>query len=439
MSKRWWLLGSGLLILIGLLVACSATYNSSSDGLLLVTSQGSGLIETFSFNLSSGGSSAIANTPIDTSSEVCVLNGIPSSVVLDPAGKYAYTLLTQVQSICPGSATGILASQVSGGGNITTVGNIVTLNPLPGNVPVVPNAMTMDSTGKFLFVADLATSTSSGAISVLAIGSGGSLTEVPGSPFVPGNTGIVLMGIPNIVAVAASPTVFPATGINGVQYSVCSVGQNPPTSEFLYAVDAENYLVWGFQVNLSTGVLTAPSPATQTLYAPTDPVPMGVAVDPCDRFVYVSDNLTAKVSAYAICDSTPTSPSQQCMSQPPGTLIPVPGSPFPLSGAANGPGPIIVDPYGNNVYVVGLLSNTVSPLKISPVNGSLSALNPPIVATGAQPKAITIRGDDSWMFVSNFSGLPPSVSQYSIAPATGNLTTVSPIYTDNYPWGVAVK
>ena len=35
---------------MGLLVACGSNYNPSSDGLVLVGSQGSALIETFSFN-----------------------------------------------------------------------------------------------------------------------------------------------------------------------------------------------------------------------------------------------------------------------------------------------------------------------------------------------------------------------------------------------------
>ena len=39
--------------------------------------------------------------------------------------------------------------------------------------------------------------------------------------------------------------------------------------------------------------------------------------------------------------------------RPDGTLVQVSGSPFSLSGSANGPGPLLVDPYGNNVYVLG--------------------------------------------------------------------------------------
>jgi len=120
-----------------------------------------------------------------------------------------------------------------------------------------------------------------------------------------------------------------------------------------------------------------------------------------------------------------------------GSLVEIPGSPLALSGSANGPGPLVVDPYGNNVYVVDTLSNTVSGFKISPVSGSLSALSPATVATGTQPSSMAIRGDDNWLFVTNYGSA--TVSQYSITPATGALSVLPPIGTDNYPWGVAVK
>jgi len=98
---------------------------------------------------------------------------------------------------------------------------------------------------------------------------------------------------------------------------------------------------------------------------------------------------------------------------------------------------LVVDPYGNNVYVVGTLSNTVSGFRISPVGGNLVATSPATFATGTQPTSIAIRGDDNWMFVTNYGAA--TVSQYSITPSSGVLTVESPIATDNLPWGVAVK
>jgi 6-phosphogluconolactonase len=192
-------------------------------------------------------------------------------------------------------------------------------------------------------------------------------------------------------------------------------------------------VVLQFSVDTSTGALGNPLGESQVNSVPTDQVPLGVAVDPCNRFVYVSDSLTNKVSAYTICSMViiGTCPVAD------GSLLPITGSPFALSGSANGPGPLVVDPFGNNVYVIGTLSNTLSAFKISPISGALTALTVPTVATGLRPISIAIRGDDNWMFVTNFNSA--TVSQYSITPATGALTAEAPIGTDNQPWGVAVK
>ena len=453
MSKRLaWLLGVVVLVSIGLLVACGSNYNSSSDGLVLVGSQGSGLIETFSFNLGSGSVSAISNPPADTSSQTCVLGGVPSSLVVDPKGTYAYAIINAnpaCNTTTPPftSTNGILAFKVNSGGTTTVVGNPVSFNGesvlIQGTTsttgaPVVPGTMVMDPAGKFLFVADRATTDSTGlfvpgAVSVFAIGSGGSATEVAGSPFfttIPATT-LPQSGL-DIVSVAPTPTVFPAIGVNGVQNSVCSV-LTPPTAQYLYAVDGLGNQGFEFAVDPSSGALTL----NQITPFSTDKTPAGVAVDPCDRFVYVSDSLTDKVSAYTICNAVkPACPLAD------GSLVQVSGSPFGLSGSANSPGPLVVDPYGNYVYVVGTLSNTISPLKISPVSGALTTGTPATVATGVGPRSIAIRGDDNWMFVTNFGSSSlggNTVSQYAITPATGALSVEQAIQTDNYPWGVAVK
>ncbi len=478
MSKRFgWLLGVVGLVLIGLLVACGSSYNASQDGLLLVGSQGSGLIETFGFNLNGGSVTWIQNTPGNTSNETCVLNGIPSSIVIDPAGVYAYMIIN-ANSACDTvanpnlSTTGILAFRINSDGTTTQVGSQVPFNPetvtecLPTNPPsasctptttteqvaVVPGVMVMDTAGKFLFVGDRATTDTNtaalpvpGAVSVFAIGSGGSLTEVTGSPFFT-NYPAAPMTLPqaglDIVAVAPTPTVFPAIGINGVQNSVCSTpGLPAPTSEYLYAVDGLGYQVFEFAVNTTTGVLTPPPLMSNIPAVPTDKAPLGVAVDPCNRFVYVTDSLTDKVSAYTICNGSVTQ-SSTCLQPPDGSLVPVVGSPFSLAGSPINPGPLVVDPYGNYVYVLGTGSNTINLLKISPVTGSLAALSPATVATGRGPISIVIRGDDNWLFVSNYgtgAGGGNSVSEYSVTPESGALTALPAIPTDNYPWGLAVK
>jgi 6-phosphogluconolactonase (cycloisomerase 2 family) len=435
MSKRSWLLGVGSLILVAFLLACGSTYNASSNGLLLVGSRGSAVIETFSFSLNNGHVSAIANSPSSTSGQTCILNGLPASMVIDPAGAYAYAVLNE-NSACTGSATGIQAFKVNSDGTITAAGSLVSdPNPI---------SLSMDSAGKFLFVAEGTNSVSTApnampcpgtttqfGVCVYAIADGGALTGVQGNFNFP-----TTLSVPNIVSVAATPTVFPGIGINGVQNAVCSTpGNSPPASEFLYAVDAVNYMVWEFSVDTSTGALGNPPGTSAVASVSTAAVPAGVAIDPCDRFAYVTNGPpTNKVSAYQICvDIISPGPCPNAD----GSLVAVSGSPFSLSGSANAPGPLVVDPFGNNVYVVGTSSNTVSAFKISPTTGSLTALNPPTVATGARPTSIAIRGDDNWMFVSNFDGA--TVSQYSVTPATGALNVESPIATDNNPSGISVK
>jgi 6-phosphogluconolactonase (cycloisomerase 2 family) len=443
MSKRLWLLGLIGLLLVALLVACGSNYNSSSSGLVLVGSQGSSVIQTYSFDLNSGHISAIANSTNDTGNETCLLNGSPAAMVTDPAGQYAYVIFNS-STQCPNAAQpGIATFQIKSDGTVAQVGSLVS-DPNPVS-------LSMDSAGKFLFVAEGTNSspmapnpvpcpgtTAQFGVCVYAIGGGGTLTPVPGTyNFVNGPSFIN----PNIVAVGASPTVFPGTGLNGVQNAVCSVPENPPpTSEYLYAVDANNYVVWEYSVDTTTGALGNPPGKTVVPNFQTDAVPAGIAVDPCDRFVYVSGSLHNKINAYTICTQVMT--TGPCFVAD-GSLVNVVGSPFSTSGSTTEPGPIVVDPFGNNVYVVGTTSNTVSGFKISPVSGSITALSPPTVATGVGPKSIVIRKDGSWMFVTNYGLNGPggnTLSQYSVTPATGALNPVQQaIQTDNYPFGVAVK
>ncbi len=437
MSKRFaWLLGLVGLIAVGLLVACGTTYNSSSDGLVLTSSQGSALMETFSFSLANGNISAVNNPPSSTSYSTCVLPGIPSSIVMDPAAAYAYVILT-ANSACSGSKTGIASFKVNSDGSLASVGSL-TSDPSPV-------ALAMDSAGKFLFVAEglnsyvgaphsmPCPSTTQYGVCVYAIGSGGSLTAAPGTF---NFTLPIGFQTPNFVALAPTPTVLPGNGINGVQNSVCSdPGNSPPTSEFLYVADSVNSVVWEFGVDTSSGALTSPVSSSPVPNFPAGTVPSGVAVDPCARFVYVSNMTSNNISAYTICNGLPTQ-SSDCKTLPePWALAPVTGSPFSPGSTANGPGPVLVDPFGKYLYVLETLSSQVTPLTISPVSGSLTAGTS--VATGIQPTAMAIRGDDNWLFVANFQSA--TLSQYSITPASGALSPLPAVTTDNNPWGVAVK
>ena len=458
MSKRWaWLAGLVIVVLIAFLLACGNTYyGPGSSGLVVVTSQGSGLLETFSFSLLAGNNIPIENSPINTQLESCVLNGEPSVVVLDPAGTYAYAIINGKN--CSNGKTGIQAFHVESGGTLTAVGSLI-----PDPAPV---ALSMDPAGKFLFVLEgyNQNSTTPAAVPQVSqcyqskevgacsytIGSGGSLTPVPGTyNFVlpPGFQAQYYFS-----ALAPTYTVLPPLQ-NGVQTAVCSnPGNNAPTSEFLYVTDSSNGVLWEFGVDTSTGALTNPPNQTSVPYFPnalqTVPnvlqSPSGVVVEPCNRFVYVTNLLSNTVSGFSICNGNSTE-SPQCAAKLDGSLWPVAGSPFFPTGAANGPGPVVADPFGHYIYVLNTLSNTVTPFQISPVSGALTAGT--TVGTGGlqtiaqqgqlYATSIAIRHDDNWLFVTNYN--TATLAEFSVVPATGALQSFPTVTTDDYPYGVAVK
>jgi DNA-binding beta-propeller fold protein YncE len=196
--------------------------------------------------------------------------------------------------------------------------------------------------------------------------------------------------------------------------------------------------VWEFSVNMSSGVPTLLSQTVSQTLAATGSVPSGVAVDPCNRYVYVSNQLSNTVSGFSICNNNNCSGVV-----PPGGLLPVVGSPF---NTGNGPGPLVVAPQDKALYVLDksatVAAGAISGFQISYADGSLSPLNPATVATGNDPVSIAIRSDNNWLFVANNGSASGngSLSQYSVAPATGALApSGTGILTDTYPWGLAVK
>ncbi len=412
-----WTVGIATLIAMGVLVACSNKYSSSNNGLLVVSTQNIPVMDTFSIDLNNGHTTQIynANAPPP--------KGVPTAVVLNPAGTFAYVMVTQSSTV-QGSATGIEAFPVASDGKLGT-GTSTALNAATfggATVPVIPVAMVMDSAGKFLFIADSQTNGAPGGVSVLSVGSGGALTEVSGSPFLlPAQNGGVT---PSASAVAITSTLFPP------EYAICS-GNVPPTTENLYVTDSANYWVLNYSVS-SAGALTFVSQNA------TGTVPSGVTVDPCNRFVYVSNSQpNNSVSAFTICNAT----SFPACPNPDYSLLPVSGSPYPVG---NGPGPLMLDAYAAYLYVLDTQANQISAFRVGPTTGSLTPLSPPTISTNnggvggsSYPTSMAIRSDDSWMFVANSNG--ETVSEYAITPSSGALTPQGSVTTDPTPWGVAVK
>jgi 6-phosphogluconolactonase (cycloisomerase 2 family) len=440
------------LVAVAFLVACSTKYKSTSNGLVVVPTQGTLVMQTFSLDLSNGHVSQINNADGPPTP------GIPGAVILDPSGTFAYVIV-QPTSTAPG---GVVSYKVGSDGKLaagvvgptlqseTPTVNAPCLTANTVTVPVsvlpthvVPGSLAIDSAGKYLFVADVSTSgqtnpyqcngstvtatvTVPGAISVYSV-SNGALTEVAGSPFVlpdePSGNGTAPGSAGSAAALAVTPTVFP------VRYAACS-GNTPPTTENLYVADSVNDVLLNYSV-ASSGALTL-VPASASVSASgvvTGGTPSGVAVDACGQFVYVANAASNSVSAFTICSAV----SQNCL-QADYSLQAVSSSPYPT---ADTPGPIAVDPFAKYVYVVDTGASQLSGFRISPANGSLTAIPNTPVATNSGANSIAVRADGNWIFVGNFN--TANISQYAITPATGQLTPQPPFATLNYPSGVAVK
>ncbi len=405
MRKRFtWFVGIVVLIAFGLLMACSVKYAPNNDALLVSPSQGQAVMQSFSVDLQNGHVEQIYNvngppTP-----------GIPTSVVLDPLGQHAYVIVQQ-NSVLPGSISGIATYSVQSDGKLANISQI--------SVPDA-RALAIDSAGKFLFVA-----TSSGSLYVFSIGANAGLTMVGQPTPLPAEPG---GQAPSASALAVTPTVYPS------EFAYCS-GITPPKTETLYVTDSVNYVVLTYSISSSGSLQLVPFNTTNSTTSgiPTGTVPSGVAVDPCNRFVYVSNAAPNNtVSAYTICYGVSLAaacPSANFSLQPVAGVAPYP--------AGDNPGPLLVDPFGNYLYVLDQGSNQISGYKISSATGALTPFTGAPMATNLQPTAIAIRSDDSFMFVSNLNSA--NISEFAITPATGILTPLAPITSFNYPSGVAVK
>lgn len=92
-------------------------------------------------------------------------------------------------------------------------------------------------------------------------------------------------------------------------------------------------------------------------------------------FVYVSNNGSNTVSAYAINPTT-------------GALTPVTGSPF---ATGSGPGTVAINAAGSLAYVTNGGSNDISAFKINASSGALTPVAGSPFAAGSAPVSIVVR------------------------------------------------
>lgn len=298
-----------------------------------VVNYGSDTVSGYRINATSG-----ALTQFDANGTLAGLNSAtggdgPVAISIHPSGLYAYVVNQGVPTVVGGDsltvfsidpATGVLA--------VIDASSEFNFQQLIGT-GAKPNAVAIDSAGRFLYVAN------SNGVTVSAYTidqTNGALTSL----------GTVATGT-EPASVAIDP--------NGNCALVANAGSDSVSS---------------YTINQTTGALTAVS----TVTAGTVTTPRSVAIDPSGLFAYTANAGSHDVSAYSLAPSTCAIAAINADAALAALTIPAGLTPISVS----------VDPSGTYVYVVNFADSTVSTYSID-ANGALTVGVPATTATGTGP------------------------------------------------------
>jgi 6-phosphogluconolactonase (cycloisomerase 2 family) len=320
-----------------------------------VSSGGSGPIamattsDYYNLYVANQGNSSVVHFAIDDHGNLIkkdsiTLVNVPDSIAVNAAGTYLY--------VVSGTASATLTEYALSSGAIGSATATLSLT-VPGFTTdtIVPTAVTVLANSKAVYVAAYdksaynpgGTTTSNanpGWLLGYAVGSGGAMTTVSGSPYQ-----------------------------SGIKPSALATD---PLSRFVYVTDfASNHLI-GYTV-LSTDSLQF------MIDGPfrTGNEPTSIVIDPRGIFIYLSNSLDESVSPYSIALPTGT-----------------PSADVGLGGSGatttdTDPVSIIVDPaLGRFVYTANYLGNSVSGFKLNPSDGTIEQTQATPYPTGANPRAI---------------------------------------------------
>ncbi len=239
---------------------------------------------------------------------------LPQEIAIDPLGRFVYTANSDDSSISMftiNQTTGVLTP--------TTPASVSTV--VPGNILWDPNFLTVDPTGRFLYLTE-------------------SLT----------NGAAVLMFTIDQTTGVLTPTSPATVTTGGWPWQVVVT----PSDKFAYVVNNftgsdGSFGVFQFTVNSTTGVLTPNNPA----FVASGNGPTEIAVDPTSKFAYVVNRQDNTVSMYTIDPNSGNLTLNASTANPMGT-IPTGTQPFRIS----------FDPSGKFLYVV----NEAGPASIYTVN-----------------------------------------------------------------------
>ena len=237
-------------------------------------------------------------------------------------------------------------------------------------------------------------------------------------------------GTDSIYGYSVDPRTGSLAGITGSPFSLGGISHTgpygiamDPLDRFLYVSNCTSDCgIFGFTINRDTGAL-AMMPGAPT---PTGPGVFAAAVDPSGKFLYVGG--IGFIAGFSI-DSTS------------GVPTPLPAPPFPLPSSCGEPVDMVFHPSGKFMYAVtDCNNNTVCLVILMTVgtDGSLTMPNQQFAMAGATSWSAVVDPKGKFLYAAGlFEG---SISTFAINSASGVLMPVngSPFDTGGQPYDLAL-
>jgi 6-phosphogluconolactonase len=195
-----------------------------------------------------------------------------------------------------------------------------------------------------------------------------------------------------------------------------SAGGPRPSSVagFVYVANNQSDNVSAYAINASTGTLLE----VAGIPFAAGHLPIDLAVHPSGRFVYVPNSESNNVSAYTVDART--------------------GALTSIGAAASGIGPIVIalDPSGNFAYVGNNTGKNISAYTIDAATGALSEIPGSPFSAGDSPFTVTVDPSGRFVYATLTTGSSSRVDRvvsYSIDATTGALTSTGTANTGFFP------
>jgi len=377
-------------------VAVSCVMNSSpvtvdpSGNFAYVSNSGPGNISAYTINQTTGALTTVSLSPFTAGS-------YPNQVTVDPSGTFAY-----VANMGDGTGDGTISAYTIDNTSTSTPGALNTVSGSPFTAGISPSQVTVDPSGKFVYVANMGDDTIS-AYTIDTTSTLGALNPVSGSPFTAGTSPL-------------SVTIYPYTS-----------GTFASSGEFAYVPNMNDNTISVYTIN-TDGSLT-PSINTPTVGTGTYPTSFTIYTNSSGAsFAYVPNLGDGTISLFTI------------------------NSDGSLSGNGNAvtadtyPASITIYPNSSGTYAYAYVSNmgsgNITAFAINPSNGTYNSyVTGSNFTTGTYPNPVTLYTNSSgdtfayvsdrndgniWVYsIDGTSGVLAPFSNTPTATAGTSLTTVT--------------